>query len=59
MKRAKLSNKITKKLLLKIFNLETEMEKIQMKIRDFTFGFAKGKLLECERLPFRRQKDSF
>jgi hypothetical protein len=37
-----LSNKITKKLLLKIFNLETEMEKIEVEIRNFTFGFAKG-----------------
>jgi hypothetical protein len=59
MKRAKLSNKITKKLLLKIFNLETEMEEIELKILFFTFGFAKGKLLECERLPFGVQKDSF
>jgi hypothetical protein len=30
-----------------------------MKIRDFTSGFAKGILLECESLPFRTQKDSF
>jgi hypothetical protein len=35
------------------------MEKIEMKIRDFTSGFAKGKLLKCERLPFEGQKDSF
>ena len=26
---------------------------------DFTFGFAKGKLLRCESLPFGGQKDSF
>jgi hypothetical protein len=36
-----------------------EMEKIEMKIRDFTFGFAKGILLRCESLPFGGQKDSF
>jgi hypothetical protein len=36
-----------------------EMAKIEMKIRDFTFGFAKGILLRCERLPFGGQKDSF
>jgi hypothetical protein len=35
------------------------MEKIQMKIRDFTFGFAKGILLRCKSLPFGVQKDSF
>jgi hypothetical protein len=35
------------------------MEKIRVKIRDFTFGFAKGKLLKCESLPFSVQKDSF
>jgi hypothetical protein len=36
-----------------------EMEKIEVKIQDFTFGFAKGKLLKCESLPFSVQKDSF
>jgi hypothetical protein len=36
-----------------------EMKKIWVKILAFTSGFAKGKLLECERLPIRRQKDSF
>jgi len=30
-----------------------------VEILDFTSGFAKGKLLECERLPFSVQKDSF
>jgi hypothetical protein len=35
------------------------MEKIEMKIRDFTSGFAKGILLRCESLPFGGQKDSF
>ena len=30
-----------------------------MKFRDFASGFAKGKLLECERIAFARSKDSF
>jgi hypothetical protein len=30
-----------------------------VKILTFTFGFAKGKLLECESLPFGVQKHTF
>jgi hypothetical protein len=35
------------------------MEKIEVEIRDFASGFAKGGLWECESLPFGVQKDSF
>jgi hypothetical protein len=30
-----------------------------VKMLFFTFGFAKGILLKCERIPFGVQKDSF
>ena len=54
-----MSNYFTKKTLLKISNLETEKEKIEVKMLDFSFGFAKAYLLGGESLPFGVQKDSF
>ena len=54
-----LSVLFTIKCPLKIFILELEMAKVRAEISVFTFGFAKGILLEGQRRPLSVLKATF